>query len=372
MGVRGRRWLRWTIAGLLALLLIGLLGAGWYYADEILTPAPWEEAVRDVRVEGVDDEQIVLDRTEDSERPGVLGLEFEDGYAQVGTVTSADAGTVTRELRWLSGELRPGEMVYVDGFSFSSDPDRAFDFPVEDVLIDSPLGPFPAWLSKGERSTWVIGVHGRGVGREELFRMFPIMRDLGLPMLSISYRNDPDVPPSPDGLYGMGATEWEDVQAAVDYALASGADELIIVGYSTGGAIVSTWLHESEDAERVAGVILDAPVLDWGPVLDLAAVDRGVPTWLRPIAQAVSTLRTGIRWDRLNQVARADEFAHPILLFHGSNDQTVPVELSDAFAEARPDLVTYVRTDGRHVRSWNEDPDAYAASVRGFVERVTG
>ncbi len=61
----------------------------------------------------------------------------------------------------------------------------------------------------------------------------------------------------------------------------------------------------------------------------------------------------------------------PILLFHGDEDPTVPVATSDALAEARPDIVTYERAAGvGHVRSWNGDPAAYEASVRGFLERV--
>ncbi len=68
---------------------------------------------------------------------------------------------------------------------------------------------------------------------------------------------------------------------------------------------------------------------------------------------------------------RADELAVPILLFHGDADPTVPVSTSDALAEARPDIVTYVRAAGvGHVRSWNAGPAAYEARVRDFLERV--
>ena len=42
---------------------------------------------------------------------------------------------------------------------------------------------------------------------------------------------------------------------------------------------------------------------------------------------------TRIDWDALDQVERVGEFDPelPILLFHGTEDATVPVEISDAF-----------------------------------------
>ena len=63
----------------------------------------------------------------------------------------------------------------------------------------------------------------------------------------------------------------------------------------------------------------------------------------------------------------------PILLFHGTDDRTVPISSSDAFARALPDLVTYYRARGAgHVESWNVDPDRYERRVGAFLARVPG
>ena len=44
------------------------------------------------------------------------------------------------------------------------------------------------------------------------------------------------------------------------------------------------------------------------------------------------------------------------------------METSDAFAEARPDLVTYQRIHGAgHVESWNLDPEGYRETVERFL-----
>jgi dipeptidyl aminopeptidase/acylaminoacyl peptidase len=86
----------------------------------------------------------------------------------------------------------------------------------------------------------------------------------------------------------------------------------------------------------------------------------------------LAALRFDIDWDKLNYLKRADEIEVPILLFHGDSDDRVPVGTSDALAEARPDIVTYVRTPGvDHVRTWNAAPASYETAVREFLQRVT-
>lgn len=61
----------------------------------------------------------------------------------------------------------------------------------------------------------------------------------------------------------------------------------------------------------------------------------------------------------------------PILLLHGTDDQTVPVSVSDRFAAARPDLVTYVRSDGvGHVGTQAADPQGYHRALERFLLQV--
>lgn len=105
----------------------------------------------------------------------------------------------------------------------------------------------------------MIFVHGHGTDRGEGLRILPTIVEQGFPSLVMTYRNDAEAPESPDGLYHLGQTEWRDLEAAADYALAHGAEDLILVGYSMGGAITCTFLRESVRADRVRGAILDAP-----------------------------------------------------------------------------------------------------------------
>ncbi len=61
----------------------------------------------------------------------------------------------------------------------------------------------------------------------------------------------------------------------------------------------------------------------------------------------------------------------PILLFHSDQDDVVPIETSETLAEARPDIVKYVRVAGApHVGAWNVDHVRYEATVSDFLQSV--
>ncbi len=201
--------------------------------------------------------------------------------------------------------------------------------------------------------------------------MLPTAAGLGLPSLVITYRNDVETPASKDGFYRYGQTEWRDLAAAVDYALQHGAKGLVLVGYSMGGAIVTNFLYKSPPVERVVGVILEAPMLNFGAVIDWGVRNSAAPGIVIATGKIIAASRFDFDFDELNYLKRGDELALPILLFHGDADPTVPVSTSDALSEARPDIVTYVRAAGvGHVRSWNAGPAAYEAKVRDFLEHV--
>ena len=54
---------------------------------------------------------------------------------------------------------------------------------------------------------------------------------------------------SADGYHRYGQTEWEDLAAAIQYALDHGAEDVVLVGYSMGGAIVVSLLYRSPLAQ---------------------------------------------------------------------------------------------------------------------------
>lgn len=369
-----------VLLGVALIAIAALLGSGWYYSDALKDGAlelDHDPPTLDLKVLALDEGRLTLAVTPQTKsdgdwtQDGTFGLEWEDGYGRVGSILEIDDRHVVRQFLPLSANPEVGEMARLDSFAFAGDPLEAFGAPFQEVTFTTPLGNYPAWLVDASRHTWVIFVHGKGADRREALRILPTVMDLGLTTLVITYRNDPEAPASTDGSYQYGQTEWEDLQAGADYAIARGAEKLVLVGYSMGGAIVTSFLYRSPLAERVVGVILDAPMLDFGATVDLAASERGLPGVLTAVGKAIFAFRFDVDWGELNYLERADELTAPVLLFHGDADKRVPVEISDALAEARPDIVTYLRVAGAgHVRSWNADPAGYEAAVRTFLERV--
>jgi len=359
------------------LAVAGLAVGGWHYSDQLRQGAlepdrnPPEP---DLEVIDLLDSRVALrpmpgtGKEGDWTKEGVYGLVWEDGYGQVGAILEIDDQHVVREFVPMQGSLDVGDPVRLDSFAWPDDPQQAFAIRFEEVTLTSPLGDFPAWFVDGPANAWVIYVHGRGADRREALRMLPTITELGFPSLIITYRNDLGVPASPDGFYRFGQTEWEDLEGAVRYAAQHGAEKLVLVGYSMGGAIVISFLRESALAARVEAVILDAPMLNFRDTVDRLAWEQGLPWFFTQIAEKLAEIRFDIDWEAMNYLRRADELTAPVLLFHGDDDHTVPVETSDALAEARPDLVTFIRVEGAgHVRSWNTDPEAYEAAVRDFL-----
>jgi pimeloyl-ACP methyl ester carboxylesterase len=373
---------------LLVLGLVFFVGGGWFYSGEIkdgaLASVPPEAPDLQTRVLAVGAATITLARDAQSPEalttPGTWGLIWAGGgYGRLGAIRSQTGDRVERAFRRLEGPApRAGESTAVDGYAWPADPALAAGRPAREVTYPSPLGPTPAWRVDGRRDTWVLLVHGYNAARTETLRTLATVANQGYPALAISYRNDPGAPRTPDGLRHWGTTEWRDLEAATRYALGQGADEVVLAGYSMGGAVVTSFLLESPLASRVRGVVLDAPALDLGEVIDEGAEDRTLPVLGTPVPPALTEVAKGIAgarfdldWGDLDYVDRAGGLAAPILLFHQAGDPTVPVAISERLARARPDLVTFERFGGDgHVQSWNVDRGRYERALRAFLDRV--
>ena len=246
---------------------------------------------------------------------------------------------------------------YTTGSVYEGDPKSVHGLPFMSVFVPGALGHYPAWVLPGS-DTWVIGVHGRGASRVEALRVLPTLAATGVTTMVISYRNDLGAPASPDGYYHLGATEWEDLKAAVDYATSAGAKRVVLYGWSMGGAIALNALRHGA-VPGVAGLILDCPVVDWTATLRMQAAQRRLPAPLTWSAMRLVEQRIGTKLATLDFRAYRPDV--PTLIFLDADDRVVDPAPTRSFAEAAGAHLVETAAGG-HVRSWNVDPAGSATS----------
>ncbi|WP_405944883.1 alpha/beta hydrolase family protein [Streptomyces sp. NBC_00932] len=316
--------------------------------------------------------RVTLTRCLASLRPGVYGLEGPGVHAVVGPVIdggSATADTVVRRLdRVTYGTLAPGTKARLTPQVYVGDPRSALGIDHADVDIPAELGACPAWFVPGPRPTWVITVHGLGTGREQPMNVLGFLHRQQFAVLDISYRGDTGAPANPDGLGHLGASEWRDLDAAIRYAVRYGAERVVLHGWSTGAAMALHAAVGSGMRDRISGLILDSPVLDWEATLGALAAARRTPAFLLPLAVRAAQGRTGTNGDRLRAAADPRVLTVPTLVFHGPDDRVAPWRRSVEFAAGKPSLVDLRTVTGApHGAMWNADPDGYEEAMRRFL-----
>ncbi len=366
------RLVRWAaaVALLLAVLVVGqeVWNSSSTVRDTVLvpTPRPPNPPVEVVAVEG---DLLTLPRTPLTQTDGVWGIRWPGGYGQVRQLLVVGEDAVQRRFSGPSNPPPAGTLVTFDPYAYPAEPGAVRGAPIEDVVIEGPLGDYPAQFIAGESDVWVLAIHGRGQdGRRQVARILPTIQQLGMPVLIVGYRNDPGAPQAPDGFYRWGLEEWHDIEAALAYASVNGADEVVLYGWGMGGTIAATFVHETELRVRVKGLILDSAVLDLGAYVDASLDRQGLSRYVDEAGKALAAMRFSLNWSALDQVRRAAEFNVPVLLMHGSSDPRSPVEDADALAASRPDVITYERFPNAGSDSlWNTDPVRYERAVESFL-----
>ncbi|GAB3584467.1 alpha/beta hydrolase family protein [Calidifontibacter terrae] len=354
----------------------GATGLAAYFARKVVTPEPPAD---DITVLEFSDLTVTLSANDETTAPGRYGLWSTgfDTHVRLGDVLLADRRRVTRELLGVDfGELTTGP-ARLNGSFYAGPPATALGIDLEQITYEGPMGAMPAWQMRVPDATrWAVLVHGRGANRTECLRALPTLRDAGINALVISYRNDPEAPQGGDGRYNLGLTEWLDVEAAMAHAIAEGASDLQLFGWSMGGAAVLQVMDRSALKDHVSRVVLDSPVINWRNVLAFQAGLNRVPALVGrmgqslmrgPLHRGVIGLHEPIDLTRADWVRRADELNVPILLIHSADDDFVPFGPSAELAAARPDIVRLEQFSvARHCRSWNVDSQRWERAVRSF------
>lgn len=385
-----RRFAVIFVVPVVVLVLLFYIGGGWFFSGQLYNDALSGEKRRaalvpeyDLTVLAAESDTVTLQVGDDP--PSALttgerwGLRWDRGWGQVAEIVGSTETEVIRRFRQVSGRpLEAGSAASLTSWVYHDDPKTGLDLEYRDITFGGELGDYPAWFVEGTDDTWVIIVHGNGMTRLDGLRILEITEKAGHPTLLITFRNDPGAPEDPSGLLQYGVTEWRDVESAVQFALDRGARDVVLAAYSMGGGSAVNFLYQSPLVDRVTGVILDSPMLDFGRTVDHGASQRTipglgirVPKSLTAVAKSISSLRFGIDWSELNYLDRADQLNTPMLIIHGTEDLVAPIITSEQLANQRPDLVQLLSTPGAgHVQSWNFDRVAYTDAVQEFLNEV--
>jgi len=337
----------------------------------------------DLTVRGVENDSngdlIVLDRTDQTTSGGIYSLWFEHGgWAQL-SAEIVDRGP-TRISRRITGTA-PGLSPKVDecaswsGIYYATPADAGLH--ARDISITTPAGPCPAWRIDGDPSTWAIHIHGLGSTRAGTLRGVRVAAELGYTSLVVSYRNTEEGPRVGTGRSTLGHTETADVDEAIGYAVRRGAQRIVIFGWSMGAAIALQLADHPRHEGLIAALVLDSPVLNWAEVIKANCVQSGLPAaaghlaipWLTldPLARTVG-LPGRIPLRSFDWTARTADLATPTLILHGTRDDSVPIRLSQALRDARPELVELETFDAGHTLCWNADPDWWQNAVTTWLQ----
>ena len=365
---------------LVALVIAGLAAGGWYFSNQFLVPAPYA-LMPEFEVVAAGDGTVTLPAPPESPSQfartrveGAYNLIWDGGYGRLGRILADDGETVTRELQVVAGRSpEPGDPARLDVYVFRRDPLRDHGISFQELALEGEAGDLAAWWIPGASDAAVLLVHGRRrADLTETLRIIPTLVDMGYGVLALSWRNHDASAPSVDGLYRYGAVEYRDALTGLTYLGDQGVQRVALYGFSTGATIAL------EAAERwpsgppaLEAMVLDAPLIDLEASVRASARRRGLPDLLSTAALAVARLRTGVRWTEIDQRSNADDIGVPLLVFAGTADGTIPIEVVDEFVAAVEAPVTYERLEGvEHVEAWNADPEAYEAAVRAFLDDV--
>ena len=231
-----------------------------------------------------------------------------------------------------------------------------------DVWIPTANGKrLHGWWIPGDdgRRPVVVLVHGWGRNTERMLPYAAMLHPRGVHLLAFDARH-----------HGLSDADGhaslkkfsEDIRAAVDF-LAARPDvdmrELAVVGLSIGG---SAAIHAAAHDPRIRAV---ATVGAFAHPRD-SMLRLGAGSWLlapaMPLALRFVEWRVGVRLDDLAPERHAGRIAGRVLLIHGEDDQTVPVENAERLARAAGGRAEVWRIAGRGHSDPHLEP--------GFAERL--
>ncbi|MUT65576.1 alpha/beta hydrolase [Paenibacillus sp. NEAU-GSW1] len=247
--------------------------------------------------------------------------------------------------------------------------------PAGSAELSNGSGAETAALTYGaaESKRTVVLSHGYGANREEtwvpMYDLTKLLNSLHYNVVLFDYgyaSSDYKVPAT------GGLEESQQLLAAVDYAKAQGAEEVIVWGFSMGAG---TALQAALQTDDIDGMILDSLFLASSDTL-YSNVTQIVDLPRFPSMTLIESLMPVFSGASLNQIPldtiMNDSFDIPLYIIHGTNDAKAPYQTAELIAAAQnnPLSRSWIVPQGQHEMLFREDPNEYIQRAVLFLSQL--
>ena len=212
------------------------------------------------------------------------------------------------------------------------------------------------WLPNPEpQAPTLLYLHGTFRNLFQNFRKIEALRAAGFSIVAVEYRGwgeSSAVVPSEASIYADAATGWVELTRRQ-----SDPHKRVIFGHSMGSGVAVELASQRHVGIDYGGLILESSF-----------------TRLPDVARSYGVFGTFGAWfatQRFDSIDKIGQVDAPILMLHGSADNTVPMALGRALFEAAPAGTQWVEfPGGSHSGLDRESPALYRQSVQGMIARL--
>ena len=181
------------------------------------------------------------------------------------------------------------------------------------------------------------------------------LRAAGYSVLAVDYRGwgeSSPIIPSEQTIYADAEVAWAElVRRQPD------PRKRVIYGHSVGGGVAIELASRKHRGSDYGGLIVEST---FTRLPDVAAANG-----------LLGTLLSGFSTQKFDSVDKIGKVDAPVLILHGSNDNTVPVALGRALRDAAPANTRWVEiAGGGHSRLYWDAPAIYQQTLRSFAAQL--
>jgi pimeloyl-ACP methyl ester carboxylesterase len=256
---------------------------------------------------------------------------------------------------WLDAQQR--QIIYrptagglPDSVAWHADDEHYF-VSVPDVQVAQHLAFW--WLPNANvNAPTLLYLHGTFRNLAGNWHKMASLREAGFSVLAVDYRGwgqSSPITPSESSILADAQVAWRELRQRQPIA-----QKRVIYGHSMGSGVAVDLANKLRSPDDYGGLILESAFTSFS---DMARSSG----WLLRLLN----LFNPDRFDTLSKIARVQA---PLLMLHGSRDDTVPIELGERlFAAARAPKHWLTMADGNHSDLDQVDPALYQSTLQSFA-----